>query len=156
MTGEFPTQRTNNVEKISIWWRHHGTMKILVDYPSTQRILHIPNNLVRLLWFRIGPIFPSTYRAIWITFSLWNELYQYSESKDPSCGIKKIEHFVVSSDLLTSYFSSTQKPYSQLYLNIYIYTHIYRETFLSIHCSHNVGRWCPGDYLGPKEQLSQW
>ena len=23
VTGEFPTQRTSNVENVSIWWRHH-------------------------------------------------------------------------------------------------------------------------------------
>ena len=23
VTGEFPAQRTSNVEKVSIWWRHH-------------------------------------------------------------------------------------------------------------------------------------
>ena len=26
VTGEFPTQRTSNVEKVSIWWRHHATI----------------------------------------------------------------------------------------------------------------------------------
>ena len=25
VTGEFPTQRASNAEKVSIWWRHHGT-----------------------------------------------------------------------------------------------------------------------------------
>ena len=24
VTGEFPTQRASNAEKVSIWWRHHG------------------------------------------------------------------------------------------------------------------------------------
>ena len=24
MTGEFPTQRANNAENVSIWWRHHA------------------------------------------------------------------------------------------------------------------------------------
>ena len=26
VTGEFPTQRTSNVEKVSIWWPHHTTI----------------------------------------------------------------------------------------------------------------------------------
>ena len=25
VTGEFPTQRVSNAEKVSIWWRHHGS-----------------------------------------------------------------------------------------------------------------------------------
>ena len=113
---------------------------ILVDYSSTQWALHIPNNLVRLLWFRIGLIVPSTCRAIRIALSLWNELYQCSESKD-ACVIKKIKHFVVSSYLLASHFSSTQEPYSQPYLNniyiciymyIYMYIYIYWHFYLSI------------------------
>ena len=38
VTGEFPAQRASNVEKVSIWWRHHD-MSIKQDIPRQLFIL---------------------------------------------------------------------------------------------------------------------
>ena len=114
---------------------------ILVDYSSTQWALHIPNNLVRLLWFRIGLIVPSTCRAIRIALSLWNELYQSSESKD-ACIIKKsniswcllicLHHISQVPQNLTHNRTSIIYMYIYVYMCIYIYIYIYWHFYLSI------------------------
>ena len=31
VTGEFPTQMASNAENVSIWWRHHGILRLDVD-----------------------------------------------------------------------------------------------------------------------------
>ena len=31
LTGEFPTQRASNAEKVSIWWRHHTCYAVIVS-----------------------------------------------------------------------------------------------------------------------------
>ena len=31
-TGDIPAQMASDAENVSIWWRHHGTMKILPGY----------------------------------------------------------------------------------------------------------------------------
>ena len=56
VTGEFPAQRTSNAEQASIWWRHHGTMKvwtkwqvcfvITTQYTSLSAHFHCPIYLV--------------------------------------------------------------------------------------------------------------
>ena len=52
VTGEFPAQRVNNAENVSIWWRHHGgrmytPMNWVIDQVMACRLfdpshLHIP------------------------------------------------------------------------------------------------------------------
>ena len=39
VTGEFPTQRSSNAEKVSIWWRHHVRLK---SYCISSRLRWIP------------------------------------------------------------------------------------------------------------------
>ena len=34
-TGEFPAQRANNAENLSIWWRHHVTVESKSDIATT-------------------------------------------------------------------------------------------------------------------------
>ena len=33
MTGEFPAQMTSNAENVSIWWRHHGAIRLVSALP---------------------------------------------------------------------------------------------------------------------------
>ena len=42
MTGEFPAQRANNAEYVSIWWRHHG----LCDHSKTKPCTHLMGYII--------------------------------------------------------------------------------------------------------------
>ena len=48
VTGEFPVQRTNNVENASIWWRHH----VLLQPEYSGRIEQIPCPMIP--FFSVG------------------------------------------------------------------------------------------------------
>ena len=41
MTGEFPAQRTNNAENVSIWWRHHKYILTIWFWNVQHSILHV-------------------------------------------------------------------------------------------------------------------
>ena len=48
VTGEFPAQRANNAENVSIWWRHHETI-IWTDDDADQdhdEFKHMPISLI--------------------------------------------------------------------------------------------------------------
>ena len=78
VTGDFPAQRASNVENVSIWWRHHGTVVLysmfVVDRfvylrkdDSREHIFNILNSLLVFLTTRKGypfnhrPMDPSVY-----------------------------------------------------------------------------------------------
>ena len=37
LTGEFPSQRASNAENVSIWWRHHDSLRLHRPLPMKQR-----------------------------------------------------------------------------------------------------------------------
>ena len=39
VTGEFHEQRASNAENVSLWWRHHGFTKLVIDVLSLYQIL---------------------------------------------------------------------------------------------------------------------
>ena len=54
VTGEFPTQRVSNAENVSIWWRHHDSMKTtptstppLTVWSLTKKDPWIPQSIVK-------------------------------------------------------------------------------------------------------------
>ena len=51
VTGEFPAQKASNAEKVSIWWRHHGTWRCpFVDQMSSLKTTNnVPWNIMAFL-----------------------------------------------------------------------------------------------------------
>ena len=48
VTDEFPAQMASNTEKVSIWWRHHGSLQDCEQYPSDNKATQIGQPLVKI------------------------------------------------------------------------------------------------------------
>ena len=46
VTGEFPAKRTSNAEKVSIWWRHHGSTLPICNNTHTLTAMLMPRKLL--------------------------------------------------------------------------------------------------------------
>ena len=64
VTGEFPTQRANNAENVSIWWRHH--VNPLTDGLPSPRISN--DKSVSMSWCHHGTHFNSSPLEKWPPF----------------------------------------------------------------------------------------
>ena len=49
VTGEFPAQRTSNVENVSIWWRHHNSAVAVSIHQ--QNVSHADSYVYPSVWF---------------------------------------------------------------------------------------------------------
>ena len=63
VTGEFPTQRASNAEKVSIWWRHHlrRVPKDLKIYQTWAISKHFPHH-----WMKHYNIFICINVSVWV------------------------------------------------------------------------------------------
>ena len=49
-TGEFPAQVASNAENVSIWWRHHGLIKLMLCHVSSATYIHSCLEWVWVTW----------------------------------------------------------------------------------------------------------
>ena len=76
-TGELPAQKASNAEKVSIWWRHHGTEGLGNFNPSMEKQSHYPfpnfNGYTVAVWEWINNFIPHFIMAVitcpWLGFS---------------------------------------------------------------------------------------
>ena len=67
LTGEFPTQRANNVENVSIWWRLHDILNISF---YTMNHCRAPKISYETLYHCWTPILSRTYRSVSVQSSI--------------------------------------------------------------------------------------
>ena len=65
VTGEFPTQRTNDAENVSIWWRHHVEQVMAIFWDDGENAMHCG-----ILWWSIASCTSST--PMWHSDATWH------------------------------------------------------------------------------------